>query len=109
MYKLIKSISQIRGIIFMPKNGTDVIGKPNSYKITMSKKDKTKPHSIRHFDSTGKVDIDIDCNDHGNSDKHNYPKHNGAHKHIWNPNRQDQEPLTDEEYEYYVLNYKKLK
>ena len=94
-------------VIFMPQNLSRT-GIPNSYMIIMSKKEPDKPHQIRHYDHNGIVDLDIDCDDHNNDKEHYYPKHNGAHKHKWAPYREDQEELTDEEYEYYVLKYKEL-
>ena len=89
-------ISQVREIFLLPEN-TIPKGKPNSYEITMSKQNNNLPHSIRYFNPDGYAQFDIDCDDHGNRKKHNYPNHNGAHKHIWTDTREDQESLTNEE------------
>ena len=89
-------------------------GEPNSY----AKKQTPKGDiiQIRCYGSDGYVYCDYDFNHHGYPESHNYPKHNGAHKHVCTPDKVIDEtyhgirqPLTDEEYVKYVLNHRKIK
>ena len=83
-------------------------GEPNSY----AKKQLPNGRivQIRYYGPDGYVYCDYDFDDHGYKENHNYPKHNGAHKHICTPDIKIDEtfhgirrPLTDEEYIKYVL------
>ena len=89
-------------------------GEPNSF-VKKETPDK-RIIQIRCYGPDGYAYCDYDFNDHGYKESHNYPKHNGAHKHICEPDKRINElyhgirqPLTDKEYEKYVLNHRKIK
>ena len=117
LYYLI--ISQLREIFLFSKTYDEYEqlpfkGEPNSY--AMKETPSKKIIQIRHYGNDGYVDCDYDFDHHGYPESHPYHRHNGAHKHICEPDERINETyhgtrmeLTDEEYVKYILNYRKLK
>lgn len=98
--------------LFMPFNhvkGLPIQGTPNSQEKRYDNNGNID--QIRCFGNDGYVLYDYDFDDHGYPNKHNYPKHNGAHKHKWGrtedgfPTHGDHEELSDEDYNTYIKPY----